>query len=249
MAVLLAGCGSDGTEEIMQDSTKQEPTQSTEMESKITKENLVGVWRSGDYFLSISADGYMAAYLSNQFLVTGDFVEYHSDDEYFYVVGIFWGTEHAVFHVAKLENQQLKCTIDFSEYDGLNGHYTDKQKELVFEKTTETPIGRTNELVGKSFSYPSTYKNYSGKTIAGVCEGSFIDHFQIRKQTNPNEEGVVPMYYRDNYIYMPPFIYYIEFFDDMEHQPVYHETLYPPCDVIKRRIEIGSDGMVMFIDE
>lgn len=38
---------------------------------KLTKDNIVGVWRSGDYWVSFSSDGYMSAYLSDKCIAEG----------------------------------------------------------------------------------------------------------------------------------------------------------------------------------
>ena len=58
--MLLAGCSKDESENV------EEPRKENVMEQTLTKEQIVGVWRSGDYWVSFSEDGYCGAYLSNK---------------------------------------------------------------------------------------------------------------------------------------------------------------------------------------
>ena len=232
MAVMMMATGCSKSEESMEES-----------KAGITLQDLTGVWRSGDYFVSFSADGYVAAHLGSQHLVTDDLVV-GDEENFFYAIGGFSGGEYAQFMINDFDGKQMTCHVKLR--DGMEGAYTVSEKDMAFTKSADTPVGRTNVLVGKTFSYASSYGLYSGETISGQCSGTFIDHRRIRRQTTPDRDGVEPMYYLDHYAYLPPYIYYIENFDYWEHQPIYHVTAIPPQDVLKRRVTINTDGTVTF---
>lgn len=66
--ILLAGCSKDNDD--------METKGNTEQQQALTKEQIVGMWRNGDYWLSFSENGYASAFLkigSQEFIDDGDY--------------------------------------------------------------------------------------------------------------------------------------------------------------------------------
>ena len=66
--LLLTGCSKDSENNGME--TKGNTEQKTQT---LTKEQIVGVWRNGDYWVSFSEDGFMCGYLSDKCIVEGGY--------------------------------------------------------------------------------------------------------------------------------------------------------------------------------
>ena len=244
-AFLAAGCSKDESEENMEENMEENIFENTGV---LTLEQLVGVWRDGDYFLSIADDGYIAAYLSERFVFTCD-VENRPrpwiDGNKFYAIGNFWGVKSIEATVSELSGDRMVCELKFRE-GGWGGVWNPVSKQMTLTRGGEAPCRRTSEIVGKTFSYPATYATKNIPAVTGICTGTVTDFFEIYRQIDPDEgQNAMPAYRRDHYVYLPPYIYFIEYVDFMRHQP-YGDTIHElPDNVIRRRVAIDG-GTVSF---
>lgn len=226
VSVMLIGC-----------SKSEDNIGDPEAEQALTKEQIVGVWRNGDYWVSFSEDGYMTAYLSDKCIASGDFII--DKDTVIAESSMFYYTTK--FLVNELEDKSLSCTIEYVEMT-LPGTYQDfqrKEKNFSFTKTDEHPYPKKNELTGRKFKYPMdvVVPDYGSKrdTLVGesVCE--IKTYFYIERgiwTANQLRE-----FGQDYYVYRPPFLYYYEL-----HISPYNASK----DIInKLRLEFDEDDIVV----
>ena len=214
----------------------------------LTLEQLVGVWHDGDYWLAVADDGYIAAYLSERFVFTCDVEnrpEPWIDGNKFYAVGNFWGVKGIEATVSELSGDRMVCELKFREGGGWY-EWNPVSKQMTLTRGSEVPCRRTNELVGKTFSYPATYATERLSEITGFCTGIVNSYFDILRQIDPDEGQAVPTAYRrDHYVYLPPYIYYIEY-TDSRNLPANDVNIYKlPDNVIRRKVTIDG-GTIVF---
>ena len=223
VSAMLAGCSNDETD------MGQEQT--------LIKEQIVGVWRNGDYWVSFSEDGYMTAYLSDKCIASGDF--FIDKDTVMAESPVFYYTTK--FLVNKLDDKNLNCTIEYIEMTlpETHQHFHKKEKNFSFIKTDESPCTKENELIGRKFQYAMdvVVPDYGSKrdTLAGeaVCDivTFFSTNHTIWAVNQLRESGY------DYYVYRPPYLYYYE----MGISP-YNTSK----DIInKLRVEFDGDDMVV----
>lgn len=214
--MMLAGCSKD--ESNMEETKGQ----------TLTKEQIVGVWRSGDYWVSFSSDGYMSAYLSDKCIAEGD---YTIDGDTVKVTdGIwrntYWGMGNTHFEVAKISEGSLTATATFTDLSVM--YYYSEETEVAhtlrqtytFSKTSETPCSRNNVLIGKSCKAPMDVWYYTHPVLSEpgypVCiDGSFELTVESRNQITVR---IYPFEYEGetsgdiisyDYVYLQPKIYMI----------------------------------------
>lgn len=200
LATVLAACSSS-------DDENSEPASV----HHVNKENIVGVWRNGDYFVSFSEEGFMSAYLSNTAIAEGDYTI--DGDTIVAESSAFSSTK---FVVNSISSNTLNCTV--TSYD-LGGVRDNTRPALLTEVLSLTlsdasPCVKENVLVGKSFSYDTEvrYTDKWGRQIfsgPGVTTIKVYDHCVIDK-TFYNEEGVEIGWTYAYYVYLSPYIYYFE---------------------------------------
>lgn len=190
---------------------------------KLTKDNIVGVWRSGDYWVSFSSDGYMSAYLSDKCIAEGD---YTIDGD---TVKVDDGTKrvraygkNTRFVINSISNSTLSLTATYNNmqliWDGDEGLVHLLTQNYSFSKTQETPCTKSNPLVGKTCVLPMDvwyFKGYGpdGSMVStpGTCTINVEKYNQIHVQIRPDIDvdylaGDV-IYYL--YVYLPPKLYMI----------------------------------------
>lgn len=211
--LMLAGCSkSDGDEPAPQ--------------YKLTKDNIVGVWRSDDYWVSFSSDGYMSAYLSDKCIAEGD---YTIDKDTVKVTdGNPWIKAYSGmntrFTVNSVKDNALSLTALYNDLhilyrgdEGLVHHIT---QSYSLSKTQETPCTKQNPLTGKNCSFPMDiwyYKYQPGVTEAiltktpGTCTITVDTHnkMTVTMLADDKKIGDAGETIEYMYIYLAPKIYMI----------------------------------------
>lgn len=194
--VLMASCSkSDG-----------EPTRDTP-KYKTTTDNIVGVWRSGDHWVSFSEDGFMSAYLNDKCIAEGD---YTIDGDTIKAESTFLMTDVKFYITSKADNS-LSCTVMFYDME----KFKLLTESRTFAKSQDEPCKKPNRLIGKTFVYKTDVK-YVGDGFppalwikSGHVEGNIDNHF-LMSRSYYNHENVLVDHSIDYYVYLPPYIYYFE---------------------------------------
>ena len=108
---------------------------------KIHDNNIVGVWRGGNYyFVSFSSDKHNASLISNKFLDEGD---YSIKGDTITVSNKYFGNE-TKYVVNSLSSNKLSMTITYNDrWEGK------KVVTMDLTKSEAEPCTKTNDLVGK----------------------------------------------------------------------------------------------------
>lgn len=150
--MLLVGCSKE-------DSNGMETKENTEQTQALTKEQIVGVWRNGDYWVSFAEDGFMCGYLSDKCIVEGNYQVLHDQ---IIVVSDFFVNNITVFKITSVTNESLTCDLKFSNIE-INSIANEDEaiwKEsmslksieatMSFSRTELQPTARENEIAGKT---------------------------------------------------------------------------------------------------
>lgn len=112
-----------------------------------SKSKYVGVWSDGKHFLSISSDGYLAAYAGNNFIDCGSFTITGSiikcSNTYY--------SKETVYTITSVSDNSISVKVDYTDIYG-----DSKTSNLVLAKTNDTPTVKDHALNGKSASYLTT---------------------------------------------------------------------------------------------
>lgn len=223
--MLLAGCSKDS--EINEMVT----TGNTEQTQALTKEQIVGVWRSSDYWVSFSENGFMSAYLSNECIAEGDFV-IEKDTVKAESSELYYCTKFLIKH-ADMNN--LECAATFYEL----GKKAEITKDFVFSKTDEQPCTKENELIGKSFQYDmgDIRIDYFKKDIAPGTAHCRVGNYFLTSRDLIAGNIIVERIY-DYYVYLPPYMYY--------NERTWFSILNKSKNVINiRKISIENDSLII----
>lgn len=107
----------------------------------LNSSNLIGVWESGDYFISFNKDGFYAAYLDEKFIDSGTYTINENS--------VLCTNPYKVSktnYSMNLVNEKL--TADVS-YTGINGSLLNKK--IVFSKSKKAVIDKSNPVISKEF--------------------------------------------------------------------------------------------------
>lgn len=107
----------------------------------LNSSNLIGVWESGDYFISFNKDGFYAAYLDEKFIDSGTYIINENS--------VLCTNPYKVSktnYSINLANDKL--TADVS-YTGING--SSLNKKIVFSKSKKAVIDKSNPVISKEF--------------------------------------------------------------------------------------------------
>ncbi len=201
--MLLTGCSKDSESKGMETKGNTEQKAQT-----LTKEQIVGVWRNGDYWVSFSEDGFMSAYLNEKciaegdYMIEGDTVKAESSLLYFCTR----------FVVNDILEKEISLSITYRElmkpYDVDNR----KTETFKFRKTDESPCTK-NALVNKEFSYKTLvkFKDSTGNVVlkqgTALCQvRNHCDILRLLTTEDSKERSAI----REYYVYLPPVMYYHE---------------------------------------
>ena len=246
--LLLTGCSKDSENNGME--TKGNTEQKTQT---LTKEQIVGVWRNGDYWVSFSEDGFMCGYLSDKCIVEGG---YEVFQDQIIVVSDFFEHNITAFKITDVTDKTLECNVKYSEIDGTS--LKDAEGTMTFTKSQEQPTACENEIIGKFFQFDSVYEstiNYSywPDYYKGMVnchsegmfnkDGSTTRHFALILKDGTPEWGL-QMHMRDFYVYLAPYVYLIEFHDDNKYSIEHLHYILHPYDIQKMKVYFDSDGKI-----
>lgn len=161
-------------------------------EEKLTKtDSEVGVWKSGNYFVSLSSDHFMTAYVAPNFIDCGSYTRNNnvitSTNTYY--------AKTTTYTIRSISEKSMTVDVSYRDLLGKN-----KTNSLVLTKTSITPTTKDNPLVGKSFSWQGVY---------GVTTMAFNSYNTgVKSNTWKNyKDYPLPIYY----IYFDGCLYYQEF--------------------------------------
>lgn len=116
-------------------------------EPQVKSYSEVGVWESGNYFISLSSDHFLTAYVAPGFLDCG--VYSRSDDVITSNNTYFAKT--TTYNIKSIDDKSMTVNIAYKDIAGKN-----KTTSLTLTKSSKVPVGKDNPLIGKSYSYQST---------------------------------------------------------------------------------------------
>lgn len=123
--ISFASCSSDNEENLQ----------------NLNSSNLIGVWESGDYFISFNKDGFYAAYLDEKFIDSGAYTINKNSVLYVNPYKVS-KTNYSM----SLANEEL--TADIS-YTGVNG--ISLNKKIIFSKSKKAVVDKSNPVISKEF--------------------------------------------------------------------------------------------------
>lgn len=129
-ALAFIGCGSDdenGNEVATPPVVKYSP---------------VGVWESGNYFLSLSSDNFYTAYVADKFIDCGNYTV--SNESVVTCQNTFFARS-TTYTIKNLSDTEMQVEVSYTDIEG-----NQKKKSLSLTKTDKTPAIKENPLVGKS---------------------------------------------------------------------------------------------------
>lgn len=193
--MLLTGCSKDSENNGMETKGNTEQTQT------LTKEQIVGVWRNGDYWVSFSEDGFYSAFFYIDDRERIDDGDYTIDG---YVITTKNPEHSARITIKTISSSSMNLVMEYT-YPNILPQKT-VTKEMNFTKTSTLPCKSTDELVGKSFSYDDKSEAHDGKVV------TFINHI-------PHNDRIIRLTYSEPdrfntkgdlqyYVYLPPLIYH-----------------------------------------
>lgn len=153
MAVCLFG--------FMACSSSDDDNNIQEMEQvKIKQSDLIGVWTSGDFFVSFSSEGFFSAYIADDFIGCGDYSlqkkddksEIHSDtfvDDYAVIAFDDYTQQNTIIHIKRLTVNEMEAEFYYPKH---NKPYENIKKLLILSKTDTQPSEKNHKFIGYSFT-------------------------------------------------------------------------------------------------
>lgn len=188
---------------------------------KIHDNNIVGVWKCGNYyFVSFSSDKHNASLISNKFLDEGD---YSIKGDTITVSNKYFGNETR-YVVNSLTSDKLSMTITYNDrWEGK------KTETMSFTKSEDEPCTKTNDLVGKSY-----YAQYSVSHGSQHWNKTFLTYNTISCTRSDAASSTPSTFY---YVYMKPTIYFYV----IRSNEFYYDTV--RCGKVEFNSNNQIDGM------
>ena len=216
------GCSKDSDEEDVKKPEKA-------VEYKLNKTDITGVWAENNYssFFSFSSDKLFSGLIDDYTIEDGD---YTIVGDTILVTNTYQGYNIKIVITGVTENT-ISGNIKYLAHDSGWDTY-ENMRSFSLKKTTDTPCGRRNALIGKNFA---TYTNYNGGSQYhfSVIQYNFMT-YMLKKvgSSYVNYSGIT------HYVYLPPYIYYTTYNDD-------GVFLHNGQTVVNiARVTIDSDGSV-----
>lgn len=205
--MLLAGCSKE-------ESSEEQNRNNMEQTNTLTKEQIVGVWRSGDYWVSFSESGYNSAFLN----INGD---ERIDEGSYTIKGDTVEVEHTLYFgetryvINSISSTSLQMTIAYNYYPFYPSDDNDFwiYAPITLSKTTDIPCEKNDGLDGTTYENETTF-TYEGNaydvTHANTIhsDGHYILYSIDYHGNKPySSYGGVPMGGMKFYIYLKPYLY------------------------------------------
>jgi hypothetical protein len=212
LPMILFSCSSDSKEE------EQEPESI----------DLVGVWKSGDYFISFSEDKFYTAYLNDKFIDSGDYVI--SQEKKLVTCKNTYNNKTTRYDIVGCENGSLVCKATYINFEG-----EEVTENFSLKKSNSIPSSKEHILIGKLYRYLAA--GY------GDCIMKF-DTFNTATLSTDEYRPKVQNWY---YIYLDSNIYFQRFAPAGSTL----NSFYANCgsgDVNIYRINVSSNGLIESFD-
>lgn len=179
-AMMLAGCAKEESSE--------EPRKGNDMEQTLTKEQIVGVWRSGEYWVSFSESGYASAFLKLGDLEMIDDGDYRINGDTVFTMASPWLSFETPYAINSVTDTEISLTVTHMDVGAADTKRTDT---VVLQKSTDIPCERNDGLAGKFVMFKGTWADGSQEEFTGRFDDN--QYKTIR--------GAWP------YIYLKPYLY------------------------------------------
>lgn len=198
-------------------------------ESALQKSDIVGVWKSGDYFVSFSDGNYYIAYLTGTFIDSGYFkldgTNVKCDNNYF--------KKSTIINIESLKNNLMDCKINY-----IDGEGKAKSLDKTFTKSSEEPAKTNHVVIGK----------FSSSRFFVQSNGASFDYNTNYSSANGGYEEVTSGTMKDvrrnlYYVYLHPFVYIQRYKYENGKYGTYPFN-YDILEVYKRDVTIGKNGNV-----
>lgn len=112
------------------------------------QESIIGTWKDGNYFVSFGKDGFYSAYIAAEFIDSGDWEKKENTvsclNHYF--------NRETVYTIKGISDSEMEVEILYTD---LNGE--ENKQTMVFKKTDDEIVSKSNTLSGKSIVTRSSY--------------------------------------------------------------------------------------------
>ena len=195
-------------------------------EQPTIKYSPVGVWESGNYFLSLSNDNFLTAYFAERFLDCGN---YTINDDNIIICNNTYYARPTKYVIKSLSDKQLQVEINYVDVNGEN-----QSKNLTFTKSDKFPVTKDNPVVGK------TYTTYFSSSTSVKITTSFITYHTGSRTANGGSMAKYPldMYY----IFFNNRIYYQTFKTTVQMPSIGGWN--PTTDITVWELEFAPNGTI-----
>lgn len=180
----------------------------------------VGVWESGNYFVSFGTDNFCSAYFADRYLDCGD---YTYNDNLITCSNTYY-SKQTLYHIKKLTENQMTLEVEYVDV------YGNKQtKSLDFKKSSKPASKKDHSLVGKIHSiYSST----------GTQTYTFSTYYTGVRSTTMQNASKYPMAFY--YIFFNNRVYY-QTFKTTTQMPSIGGWI-PTTEITIMQVEFKNDG-------
>lgn len=203
MAVITTGCSSGSDE-------PEVPTP----QHKVTKENIVGVWRSGDYWVSFSESGYASLYFDvegDERILEGD---YSVDNDTITITHtLYFGETRLTLGTVSANSLVLNVLYSYYPFTLFDKDETVTKIHLILTKSSEQPTEKNPGLDGFVFSNDITCEE-NGESYLITQTNTIHEDYHYISYVN-DYHGNQPPSYKDGwydrgkkyYVYLSQNIY------------------------------------------
>ena len=216
LSIGFVSCGSDDDE----DNPNPNPEQPTVTYSPI------GVWESGNYFLSLSSDNFLTAYFAERFLDCGN---YSISEDNVITCNNTYYARPTQYKIKNLSATQLHVEISYVDVYGEN-----QSKSLTFTKSDKMPVTKDNPVVGKS------YTTYFSSSSSVQITTSFNTYNTGTKTANGGNMAKYPM--NMYYIFFNNRVYYQTFKTTVQMPSIGGWN--PTTEITVWELEFASNGTI-----
>lgn len=217
--LLLASC-----------SKAEDDSTTDDSKNTISQSDIIGVWKSGDYFVSFSSNNYYIAYLSDIFIDSGNY----TISENVITCQNNYLAKTTTINIKVENNNQLTCQFTYTDGEGIN-----KTINITFDKSADSPTQSNHVIIGKSDTWKISWGNGGYSDVIGKYTTSNGGYEEI---LTGNLKGVKRDVY---YIYLHPFIYYQRYrSEDHSHgSNTFNKDI---LSISKKTVTINSNGSISF---
>ena len=190
----------------------------------LNKSDIVGVWKSGNYFISFSSDNYYEAYLNDTFIDSGTY----SLTDTTATVNNNYLSRRSIIKISK-RNNFIKCHISYTTNESIY-QYIDG----TYNKSEDIPTSSNHIIIGKSDTWLTP--NFSATTYFTSNYGGY------EEVNNGDLKGIKRDMY---YLYLYPYIYMQRYeTKDTSHGSNTFNKDIP--EILIEKITVNNNGTITF---